>query len=101
MRMGQDFAPEDGQLCLPTHQVFEHPFTSHTPAVSLKYYGCSPFTCAYLCVPQIPLASGNMPPPSRDFSVPIRPQDPHYINTVSHGMVDNYSLPPDVSNFYL
>ena len=70
--------------------------------------------CAYLCVPlQIPLASDNtqfeshwenMPPSSRDFYVPSGLQDPHYTNMVSHGTVDNYSLPPgrrDVSNFCL
>jgi len=67
--------------------------------------------CAYLCVPlQMPLASGNtqfeshrenMPPPSEDFSVPSRLQDSHYTDVVSHGMVENYSLPLDVSDFYL
>jgi len=63
-------------------------------------------------LPQIPLASGNtqfeshrenMLPPSRepDFSAPIRLQDSHYTNMVSHDMIDNYSLPLDVSSFYL
>jgi len=61
-------------------------------------------------LPQIPLASGNTQfeshrenvlPPSRDFSVPIRLQESHHINMVSHDVVDNYSLPRDVSNLYL
>jgi len=58
----------------------------------------------------MPLASSNtqfeshwelLPLPSKDFSVPSRLQDSHYTDVVSHGMVENYSLPLDVSNFYL
>ena len=42
MRMSPDLLPKDGQPCLPTHQVFELPLTSHTPAVSFKYYDVLP-----------------------------------------------------------
>jgi len=37
MHTNPDLVPENGQLCLPTHQVFESPLTSHTPGVSIKY----------------------------------------------------------------
>ena len=49
MGMSQDFAPKNGQLCFPTHQVFEHPLTSHTPAVSLKYQYAL-LLCVLICV---------------------------------------------------
>jgi len=112
MRTSPDFrvTSENGQLCLPTHQVFELPLTSHTPAVSPKHQSVLPLHVLICVSIQIPLSSyntqfeshrENMLPPSRDFSVPTRLQGSYYANMVDHGMVDNYSLPPDVSNFYL
>ena len=49
MRMSPDFAPENGQLCLPTRQVFEFPLTSHTPAVSLNYQDVLHCMCLSVC----------------------------------------------------
>ena len=42
MSVSPDFAPKNGQLCLATHQVFEPPLTSFTPAVSLEYQDVLP-----------------------------------------------------------